>query len=967
MQPPVTLVKASAGSGKTYRLTKEYVNLLLAGDPADVQRFKHILAVTFTNKATDEMKERIVKRLEERANDLGDPLHKKARACLSAILFDYSSFSVSTIDRFFQTVLRAFAREIDQYLSYRVEVDNETVLLQVVDLLLDSLGEPDKEALHQWLRRYAVGLAEQGQSWSLRAPLLKMAEEFMGENFRRQAMLMGDDFGKREEIATLQQQLKTICESFENTVKQAGKRILELLSEVQVKPTSLTAGKKKPFTVVNAWAKGTMSVPAPYILEGLERHNLPEIKRLTEDVCQLFATEYRAYTTARAVLDDIHLLGIYSDLLKQLQSYLQENNLMLLARSTELLNGIIGDEDTPFVYEKIGNRFDHLMLDEAQDTSRMQWDNFQPLFKNSAAKGFSSLVVGDIKQSIYRWRGGDWRLLDQYLFDDLGSSFVRNDPLKENWRSGAALVNFNCTFFSAIGDLLAKESQLKGVSEEVKNIYASCHQSIPQQRQTEPQGYLHIAFLSSDAKPWKEQALERSLEDIHSLKDEGYDYKDITVLVRKKEDGAEVARFLMSQGISVITQDSLLLGSSPLIQRIIALLTLQVNPQDPVNLELARQFGIDVQHAAQGSIYEVCEQLLSLPGLHPSSTDIPFIHAFLDGVLSWQNTYGSSLRDFIRWWEEKGAETPISAPDGQNAVRIMTIHKSKGLDLEAVIIPFVDDKVFRYAPTIWCRTNLKPYDKVGLIPLTGSQALLDTYFADEFLKEQTLQYVDLVNTWYVAFTRACSRLFIYTEQPHLPQKSKYDIGYNASYFQSFFYLFFLSQQGGFALDENQSFSMGKREPFTSKEKKRTMEDDLQSSFKREPLNDRLKLTLHGDDYFAQEKSARQLGIEKHRDMASVEVDAMLEAQSGHRHWFDGTYRVMNEASIVDSKGEIKRPDRVLIAPDGSRVIVIDYKFGQPLDGYKYQVRAYVRLLKEMGYPSVEGWLWYVSSGEIVRV
>jgi hypothetical protein len=137
--------------------------------------------------------------------------------------------------------------------------------------------------------------------------------------------------------------------------------------------------------------------------------------------------------------------------------------------------------------------------------------------------------------------------------------------------------------------------------------------------------------------------------------------------------------------------------------------------------------------------------------------------------------------------------------------------------------------------------------------------------------------------------------------------------------------------------------------------------------KREPLNDRLKLTLHGDDYFAQEKSARQLGIEKHRDMASVEVDATLEAQSGHRHWFDGTYRVMNEASIVDSKGEIKRPDRVLIAPDGSRVIVIDYKFGQPLDGYKYQVRAYVRLLKEMGYPSVEGWLWYVSSGEIVRV
>ena len=796
-----------------------------------------------------------------------------------------------------------------------------------------------------------------------------MAKQFMGEDFRRKALLQGNEFGNREEITSLQRELKEIINPFESAVTQAGKRILALLEDAGVTVNSLTtADRKRPFTVVNDWAKGKMRKPADYMLDGLRKHDLPEVRREAEAACRLFNTTYRSYATALEVFDNIHLLGIYTDLNEELHRYLQENNLMLLARSTELLNGIIGDGDTPFVYEKIGNRYDHLMLDEAQDTSRMQWDNFNPLFKNSAAKGFSSLVVGDIKQSIYRWRGGDWRLLDQYLYDDLGSGFVHSVPLEENWRSGKAIVSFNSTLFSHIGDILAMEPSLADVAHEVKAIYAGCRQLIPNQRKEDPEGYLRVSFLQSDdSGSWKEHALEKALEDIASLLDEGYAYRDITVLVRRKEEGGEVARFLMSQGISVITQDSLLLGSSPLIQRLMALISLHVNPEDPVNQELARQYGIDAELPGQGSIYEICEQLLSLPALAPSSADIPFIHAFLDGVLAWQCNYGSSLRDFIRWWEEKGVEIPISAPDGQDAVRIMTIHKSKGLDLEAVIIPFVDDKVFRFSPTLWCRTDRKPYDKVGLIPLTGTQDLTETYFAAEFLEEQKLQYVDLINTWYVAFTRACSRLFIYAEQPVRPKTCKFEVGFNVNYFQVLFYLFFESGQAGFVCDENGAFSMGKREPFREEEKEQTMEDDLQVRYAREPIGDRLRLTLHGEDYFSEEITARQLGIEHHREMAMVEVDPALELRSGGRHWFDGTYRIFNEASIVTAEGEMYRPDRVLIAPDGSRVIVIDYKFGEPRRAHRDQVGNYMQLLRQMGYPSVEGWLWYVTNNRFVPV
>ena len=955
MQPPVAVVRASAGSGKTHRLTQDYLQLLLEGDP---QRYKNILAVTFTNKATDEMKSRVVEELYKlsRSDDAQAPL---AADRLRRMLHDYSCFSVSTIDKFFQTVMRAFAREIGQYASYRVELDDEAVLAQVVDLMLESMDDPANAALLDWLRDYSFDRVEQGMNWNIEGPLRDMARHFLDESFLLKMRSVPSIIDDKARVEAFRGKLGGLIGGFEKEARRIAAGALALMQEHGKSPEDFKWKKNGPMTVFRKWANGQFAAPNAGRLR-IAFDDFPDpatLSQWVEAAIAHYESGWRDYNSALTVRENLHLLGIYADVLHHLQAYLQENNVVLLKQSTELLSRIIADDDTPFVYEKIGNRYDHLMLDEAQDTSVLQWGNFKPLFANSVAQGSRSLVVGDIKQSIYRWRGSDWRLLSDYLYRDLGPRAIIDDTLQENWRSGAAIVNFNNTLFTQVGATLAAEADLADVGAEIGRIYSDAEQRIPQVHASDPAGYVRLSFLASDeTRSWREAALGRMVEDIDALRAEGYDYKEITVLVRKNREGAEVATYLMAHGISVLTEDSLQIGASPCIGRLMALLAHQVNPDDPVSGLLVEEMGVDTPVLETGSLYETCERLLDLPQLAHTEADLPFIHAFLDAVLSWQEKYGSSLRGFVQWWDETGHNKAICAPDGQDAVRVMTVHKAKGLSLDAVILPLVDEPFLPAAqlqPTIWCETS-GPFAELGLIPLKASSKLLDTCFAEDYRRERIYEFVDVVNTWYVALTRARSRMLVYAPLPGNGKLQR---------ISDLLYRVFSDR-----LDEAQTFESGVRQPFVRKNTAPNLQDDPQPSFSRVAMtSDRLKLSLHGEDYFAEEASARRQGIEKHRDMAKVEVDAALEAQSGHRHWFDGTYRVMNEASIVDAAGEIRRPDRVLIAPDRSRVVIIDYKFGEPHASYRKQVRNYMSLMRQMGYPAVEGWLWYVTAGEVVRI
>lgn len=953
MQPSVSLVKASAGSGKTYRLTQDYLDLLLSGDP---QRYKHVLAVTFTNKATDEMKARVIEALYACSRNPEDPRAARAADCLSRILHDYSCFSVSTIDKFFQTVMRAFSRELGQYASYRVELDDKAVVRQVIDELLDSLSDPANEALLDWLRTYSFEQVGQGRSWQIDDSLSGMAEHFLDESFLRKIRNRPELVGDLARVKACSEKLDAMIRTFKDRCRSQAAAVQELAGRHGYTLDGFYRKGTGPMNVFSKWLGGKFDRPrSETIFEAFNA--FPDRDGMTRLVGEAVRT-WTDLNTAQVMRKHLHLLGIYSDVLRHLQDYLKRNNVVLLRQSADLLNQIIDQDDTPFVYEKIGNRFDHLLLDEAQDTSLLQWDNFKPLFRNSVAQGSASLVVGDIKQSIYRWRGSDWRLLNEYLYRDLGTEALRDETLAENWRSGAAVVAFNNRLFTQAGPQLAAMPDTRRTGEAVDGIYRDCAQRVPPQHAADPEGYVRLSFLSGEAAEsagkasWKELALERMLADIDSLLAAGYTCKEITVLVRTNTHGAEVASFLIDHGISVLTEDSLKIGASPCISRLMALLSRRVNPDDPVAQLLAERLGAGLDVPESGSLYETCERLFDDPALEHTEADLPFIYAFLDAVLAYQEKYGSSLQGFVNWWETAGCEKSICAPDGQNAVRVMTLHKSKGLSLDAVIIPFADEDFAHpsnHLPVLWCEPD-GPFAELGLIPIKATQELLDTRFAADYEAETVLRHVDVVNNWYVACTRARSCLILYAPLPGEKKKNT-----KLKSFSELMHAVFAAD-----LDDASDYVSGVLQRPSAKGEEHALDDDPQSTFARAEIGDRLRLSLHGADYFAQEESARQQGIEQHERMARVEADPELEALSGGRHWFDGTYRVLNETSIVDADGEIFRPDRVLIAPDGSRVVVVDYKFGRPHSGHSRQVRHYVSLLRQMGYPSVEGWLWYVS-------
>ena len=957
MQPVVKVVKASAGSGKTYRLTQEYIDLLLAGDP---QRYKHILAVTFTNKATDEMKQRVIEALYELSRS-EDPRAEEARKRLSLILHDYSCFSISTIDRFFQGVMRAFAREIGQYASYRVELDTGAVLQQAVDLLIDGLDDPANTALLAWLQDYSFELIEAGRSWNVRDPLKAMAELFFKEDFRLKLRTMPQHIlGDKGAIRKFGAVLDAMRSEFEEKMVSLGKRALEAMAATGHAPEDFKGKSRGPFMAFKKWASwrrgDAITLPKVALYDSYNGFQTPELEACVDEAFKLCGEPLTDYRTLGLVQENLSLLGIYSDIFRFLSAYLQENNVVLLSQSSDLLSRIINDDDTPFVYEKIGNRYDHLMLDESQDTSLMQWSNFKPLFTNSIAQGQANLIVGDVKQSIYRWRGSDWHLLGEQIARDLGPGNIKEINLEENWRSGREIVGFNNSVFSRVAEAIAADAPA-GVAAQVARLYGDCIQQVPAKRAAVPAGRVKLSFLEPDE--WQEAALSRMLDDIRELVAAGYHHRDITVLVRTNVDGATVSNCLIAAGIGVVTEDSLLIGASPCISSVVALLHAMVDPDDPVNRLLVQEMEIPDIDSFRGSLYEICEGLIA-GRPEPQSTDVPFIHAFLDQVLAWQEKYGSSLRGFVKWWDEAGFKKSICAPDGQDAVRVMTIHKSKGLSLEAVIIPFVNESFLStsswHIPTLWCETS-GPLAPIGLVPVKASSQMENTRFQADLDRERINQYVDVINMTYVAFTRAKSQLILYAPRPENPSDFK------VKTVPAMLYRLFAD-----GLDSDGCRTFGMLEPFVQPAEASALTDDPQCSFECVQLgDDRLRLALRAGDYFADEPSMRLQGIERHRDMATVEKDENLEALSGGRHWFDGTYRVFNEASIVTGAGETYRPDRVLISPDSQQVIVIDYKFGQPHSAHRAQVRNYMSLLRQMGYPSVEGWLWYFPAKRIDRV
>ncbi len=1024
----IKILKASAGSGKTFNLARTYIRLLLQNE--DPTAYRHILAVTFTNKATDEMKSRILKELHRLSTDPGKSqytkdfvpslfpseaaLQKKAEDVLFNILHDYSAFAVSTIDRFFQQTLKAFSKEIGQFASYQVELDKDSLVSESVDRILDSLTE-DNKALLGWLSDSMMDQLEQGHRFNLEGSLSEMAKRLKSDEHRAVVEEYGIDEEKaysKENLAKMKSRFREVINSYVKEVKAAATAVSDAFAQAGVSPAetsrgfmagvldkfsamdsrstlpNLTESFRKKAEDFSTWFKKA-DQPKYNSMEGTL---VPPVARLIDT----YDKGLKTFNTARILLGQTNDLGIASELSKEFRNLLKEKNVLSLDDSNQILKGIIDGSDAPFIYEKLGVRFEHFLLDEFQDTSKVQWENFKPLISNSDASGNENLLVGDVKQSIYRWRGSDWKLMAKDVAEEFPGAV--NESLEGNWRSLRNIVEFNNSFFRYAA---AELDRIYGhdASISVSSIYEGDNAEGQEVMTGDPaEGLVEAVFCPQDSQD------DHILDTICKVIDSGAKPGDITVLVRNNQEGSEVAGFLMDKGIDVISDDSLHLKSSFMVRKLVSLISSVKNPDDTIGSYLATRAGLEAGKISFHSLPDLCEQLLRLlqknedPEIMKDET--LYIQSFMDYVQDHVASNGNSLDAFLKAWED--ADPKVSSPSDVNAVRVMTIHKSKGLEFPYVIFPYSEKVTLFKAHASWKVPSVEgtPLQDIGktAFDVTLSSGSASTLFEKDYRQELLLQYIDNINTYYVALTRASKGMTIISDIDSKPEGSF--AGLLRGYLEGF------GASEGFSEesdnDEEVMFRKGSMYDFSRQERKEEDITGIEPGFPSFPLNPegeegtergRLRVSTDAADFFTAEgmarAEARHNGTVLHDILSRVKVpsdlgqavlqavrDGELEPErqdevygmlyeriSSHSEWFPGSgATILNETSLFDTDGREWRPDRVVIR-DG-KVTVIDYKFGEHNPHYRKQVARYAAIYRRLGYEDVSTAIWYVPSDEV---
>ena len=930
----INIFKASAGSGKTHTLSKTYLDLLLKADSKTA--YRNILAVTFTNKATEEMKERILRDLAEEGKT-----NPRAREILINLLHDYGSFSVSTIDKFFQQALRAFSRELGSSGNYQIELDKASLTKEAMDRVLDDLTEKDKDLLG-WFTKQLETALDNGDSFHLESSLYEMAEEFgdVNEKFTYD----------KKKLTELKAKCKEIVDTFHKDVYENalcidtttwGKTAAKGLAQYAGAQTKYKDSVKAANATTLAKLAETAGCEAMYALVN------PQGRR------------WKEYRTARMVEKVIFTLGLAEEFYSKLAIIEEEKGVISLDESTSLLRDIIDGSDAPFIYEKLGVRFNHFLLDEFQDTSVVQWENFKPLLANSVSEGYSNIIVGDVKQSIYRWRNSDWNLLDKEIEENFKGK-VKVITLKENWRSTQSIVNFNNEFFTFAADNL-------GLSK----IYADVKQEVKVEDSQE--GCVTVDFC--------EDELEMIDGYIEQAVAAGAKMSDMAILLRTNGEGKKVAEYLLSKGYSVISDDSLDLKSSLIIRKIVSYLHSLCNNSDSLNTYLSESLEIDSEREYHSLLDLVDGVIKDLSETHPDEIkgQTLFIQSFMDDILEWTSIHGNDLRQYLKHWEE--SKIAISSPNDPNAIRITTVHKSKGLAFPIVIFPFAEKVGLFKEDTLWC--HLDSDAEMGesfnsIFPVVLGKSSGDSFFSESLKNEMEMQRIDNLNIFYVCLTRARKEMHIIAKNP---PKSLIDGKSSPNDLSQLLYLY--CEQNGYTFGSPYRWNEASK-----KEDSEIEEFDAEYEtygMNPEACSKRFVASSDAWDYFSEEgigQSKRLRGIEQHALLSRIRTsddapevlrsiepqtrELLLERISAHSEWFSPELKTLNEVAIIDSFGNTNRPDRVLVDEEG-HVTVIDFKFGEEDEKYSGQVRRYMRLFREMGYGEVSGYIWYVPIDKIIQV
>jgi ATP-dependent helicase/nuclease subunit A len=854
MAQPIKILQASAGSGKTFSLTVHYLTLLFSGE----NKYREILAVTFTNKATEEMKTRILDVLKglaqgdesRKINDYrllilkahgdlnAESLKRKADLIYRKILHDYSRFSVSTIDGFVQKVIRGFAFELGLDSGYALEMNYDKVKNELADRLDKALDKQPQ--LLQWIIDLAKERISNNMGWNYRRELLELTGEIFKERYQpfEQAIeALGEVADIDELFKDYQKVTRQSIELFESTVIQYATDASEIFEVMDIDRNSLKGISRSPLFNLRKVADGDFSKissleklvdqPEEWFKKGQGAGLFEELNPTLVKLLETYKKGMAAYLLAQGFNKNLYYLRLMQEMAGLLKGYRDESQNLLISDAQNLLRGITDDagENPSFIWEKMGSRYRNFLFDEFQDTSSNQWGSFKSLLSNAIASPSENLIdhliVGDTKQSIYRWRNGDWNILHQQAKLELGAHNVVEDSLEENYRSTANIINFNNQLFKNLPQLLQAQLngnidgledsadmdtwwKAKGFDHIVTDVYAAATQKLTPK--TLEGGTIKCLVLKEDAEGnvinknnFPEQAIKRMLEEIKDLLEvRKYRLRDICVLVRKNAEAIAVVKALLENSINVISGEALLIANNPGIKLILN--TLRILAGVPSNTALYKAncislyarlqertvdtssfFDLELKTLAQLShvlpaglcqhwqtwmqqpLPELVEKIIEVYGLTSKESQLPYLFAFRDLTGNFARQGEKGVASFLRYWEEEGLRKTLPSSESADAVQVVTIHKSKGLAFKAVMLPFCNWDINGKTNSIfWVPSEGTPYHHLQSIPLKYNKDLGNSTVAKAYFEELLFNNMDALNMLYVATTRSKEYLYIST-------------------------------------------------------------------------------------------------------------------------------------------------------------------------------------------------------------
>jgi len=1048
-QTQFTIYNASAGSGKTYTLVKNYLRLLFQSKSR--LAFKNILALTFTNKAVGEMKERIITMLKtfsdtqsiENPNDMfkdlaaelnisSKDLHFRSKLLLETIVHNYAAFDISTIDKFNHKLIRAFAFDLKLPINFEVELDTISILSKAVDQLINKAGS-DK-TLTATLVDFAIKKIDNDKSWDISYDFNTIAQLLTRENDIQYLNRLKDK--SLEDFKALESNLQEQLEERNTTVIERAKLVLSLIEDSELLHNDFSSSylpkhfiklstanfnvsydTKWQITLIEGGSLWPKRVP-PEVIDRIETKRPQLIDAFLDTKTILFEIKF-----LKNVLKNITPLSVLSAISKMLQKIKEEDNILLISEFNAIISTEIKEQPAPYIYERIGEKFKHYFIDEFQDTSELQWDNLIPLISNAVSgenlKGETgtAMLVGDAKQAIYRWRGGRAeQFITLYTKDESPLTIdqvVKNLP--NNYRSHSTIVTFNNTFFNHISDVALTSGSHQHI---FKN--ASQHISI------DKTGYVELSFLDTADQDKNILQCDAVLQTIQKAESNGFKRKDICIIVRKKKEGFAIAEFLSEKNIAIISSESLLVNNSPEVQFITALITLCLQPKnDQIKIKLLNfiaeykllddvhdYFYAALVHLKNDLFFEALNtygfhfnyhQFLQLPlyeavesiirGFELNKVSNAYIQFYLDEVFEYSQKYNASFQGLLESWERKKDSLSIVSPAGKDAIEIMTIHKSKGLEFPVVIFPYANQDIyFDRSPKTWFPVDKKKFNGFSHLYINLNKDLepLNDIGAELYNSHRSQLELDSINLLYVVMTRAIEQLYIISEYD-LDKKTKNE---KLTHYSGLFinYLKATRQWS----DEQKSYSFGNQMKVSKKSTKNELDATIiQGQFISNPKeNHNLNIiTNSGYLWDTDQERAIERGDLIHNIMAYITTAEDIEFALNHflssgiinnsqqqelfdvvhrivdhaqlKTYFDSANTIYNERDIISKNGTLLRPDRVVVNPKNETTI-IDYKTGLQNSKHKEQLFDYQRVLEEMNFKVVKKILVYSNDDIVIK-